>query len=171
MGGLRNDMGAYGGPHEIVPFPSRRRGGKAKAKAKVKAKEKVKVKVKVKARGKEKGKEKEKPKARARVKVREREREEITHHSADQNLDYLISLSELLRVIQFYNSGGYHCDASGEDGYAPAPGDTRLPRTQQRLRAAGYGKSACPSCCVLSSSTTPPATAAAPRAKTASAPA
>ena len=35
-----------------------------------------------------------------------------------------MSLSELLRVIQFYNAGGYHCDASGEDGYAPGPGDT-----------------------------------------------
>ena len=35
-----------------------------------------------------------------------------------------ISLSELLRVIQFFNSGGYHCDAAGEDGYAPGAGDT-----------------------------------------------
>ncbi len=44
-------------------------------------------------------------------------------HSADQNADGRISLSELLRLIQFYNSGGYHCDASGEDGFAPGTGD------------------------------------------------
>ncbi len=43
--------------------------------------------------------------------------------SADQNGDHQISLSELLRVIQFFNSGGYHCDAAGEDGYAPGAGD------------------------------------------------
>ncbi|HEX72438.1 MAG TPA: hypothetical protein ENN65_03885 [Candidatus Hydrogenedentes bacterium] len=44
------------------------------------------------------------------------------HHSADQNNDNLISLSELLRVIQFFNSGGYHCadpPGSTEDSYVP----------------------------------------------------
>jgi len=50
--------------------------------------------------------------------------EEPEAHSADQNADGLISLSELLRVIQFYNSEGYHCDAMGEDGYSPDAGDT-----------------------------------------------
>ncbi|HPO13524.1 MAG TPA: DUF5011 domain-containing protein [Candidatus Hydrogenedentes bacterium] len=45
-------------------------------------------------------------------------------HSADQNGDNQIGLSELLRVIQFFNSEGYHCDAAGEDGYNPGPGDT-----------------------------------------------
>jgi hypothetical protein len=30
----------------------------------------------------------------------------------------------LLRVIQFYNSNGYHCQADTEDGYAPGAGDT-----------------------------------------------
>jgi len=36
----------------------------------------------------------------------------------------VISLSELLRVIQFYNDSGFHCDAGTEDGYAPgAEGD------------------------------------------------
>ncbi|HPO12989.1 MAG TPA: right-handed parallel beta-helix repeat-containing protein [Candidatus Hydrogenedentes bacterium] len=45
-------------------------------------------------------------------------------HSGDQNQDFLISLSELLRVIQFFNSGGFHCEAGTEDGFAPAPGDT-----------------------------------------------
>jgi hypothetical protein len=43
---------------------------------------------------------------------------EIGPHSADQNGDGIISLSELLRVIQFFNMGGYHCDPnSEEDGY------------------------------------------------------
>lgn len=44
-------------------------------------------------------------------------------HTADQDLDYRISLSELLRVIQYYNSGGLHCDPETEDGYAPGAGD------------------------------------------------
>ncbi len=49
-------------------------------------------------------------------------------HSADTNGDYAISLSELLRVIQFHNSDGLHCEAGTEDGYAqgPAP-DKGLP--------------------------------------------
>lgn len=45
-------------------------------------------------------------------------------HSADTNSDSKISLSEYLRVVQFYNSGGYHCQAGTEDGYAPGPGST-----------------------------------------------
>lgn len=40
-------------------------------------------------------------------------------HSADQNGDFNLSLSELLRVIQFFNSTGLGCDATSEDGYAP----------------------------------------------------
>lgn len=43
-------------------------------------------------------------------------------HSADYNGDYSISLSELLRMVQFYNIGFLHCDVSTEDGYAPGPG-------------------------------------------------
>ncbi len=45
-------------------------------------------------------------------------------HTADQNCDGLVNLSELLRVIQFFNSGGYHCESGTEDGYAPGLGDT-----------------------------------------------
>lgn len=45
-------------------------------------------------------------------------------HTADQNGNGVITLSELLRVIQFYNSNGLHCQAGTEDGYAPGPGDT-----------------------------------------------
>ncbi len=48
---------------------------------------------------------------------------EIPPHNADQNGDGQINLSELLRVIQFFNFGEYHCDAGSEDGYAPGPGD------------------------------------------------
>ncbi len=43
-------------------------------------------------------------------------------HNADQNEDGFISLSELLRVVQFFNSNGVHCDASTEDGFAVGPG-------------------------------------------------
>ncbi len=54
---------------------------------------------------------------------------EFYTHSADQNGDWKIDLGELLRVIQFFNSGGYHCEGGTEDGYAPgAEGDkTCLP--------------------------------------------
>ena len=45
-------------------------------------------------------------------------------HTADQDGDGIIDLSELLRIIQFYNSGGLHCQAGTEDGYAPGLGDT-----------------------------------------------
>jgi arylsulfatase A-like enzyme len=44
-------------------------------------------------------------------------------YSADQNGDFRIDLSELLRVIQFFNSSGYHCAAGTEDGFDPGPGD------------------------------------------------
>lgn len=42
--------------------------------------------------------------------------------SADYDANWRIGLSELLRLIQFYNSPGYHCDAQGEDGYAAGSG-------------------------------------------------
>ena len=46
------------------------------------------------------------------------------HHSSDTEPDWEISLSELLRVIQFFNSDGYSCVPGTEDSYAPGPGDT-----------------------------------------------
>lgn len=49
---------------------------------------------------------------------------EFAPHTADRNGDGIIGLSEVLRVIQFFNIGAFHCDASTEDGYALAPGDT-----------------------------------------------
>ncbi len=46
-------------------------------------------------------------------------------HTSDQDGDNQISLSELLRVIQFFNSGGFSCDLTltSEDGYLPGAGD------------------------------------------------
>ncbi len=44
-------------------------------------------------------------------------------HRADQNGDWVIQLApEVTRLIQFYNSGGYHCQPGTEDGYAPGVG-------------------------------------------------
>ncbi len=45
-------------------------------------------------------------------------------HTADQNGDNQIPFSpDLSRVIQFYNSGAFHCQSGTEDGYAPGTGD------------------------------------------------
>lgn len=48
-------------------------------------------------------------------------------HSADVNGNRRIGLGELLRVVQFYNSSGYHCAENPgicEDGYRAGAGDT-----------------------------------------------
>jgi hypothetical protein len=42
--------------------------------------------------------------------------------SADTNLDGVLTLSELLRVIQFYNFAEHHCNPGIADGFAPGPG-------------------------------------------------
>ncbi len=39
-------------------------------------------------------------------------------HSADSNEDGVISLSELLRLVQLYNAASFQCDAGSEDGFA-----------------------------------------------------
>lgn len=44
-------------------------------------------------------------------------------HTSDQDCDSLVNLSELLRVIQFFNSDGDHCQDGTEDGYNLGPGD------------------------------------------------
>jgi hypothetical protein len=46
-------------------------------------------------------------------------------HSADMDYNFSISLSELLRVIQIYNYGEFHCNDNTEDGYALGKGDTK----------------------------------------------
>ncbi len=44
-------------------------------------------------------------------------------HASDYSPhDWRISLGELLRLIQLYNSPGYHVDPSSEDGFAPGSG-------------------------------------------------
>lgn len=45
------------------------------------------------------------------------------HHTADTSRDWRISLSELLRVVQFHNVGALHCQEGTEDGYAPGSGE------------------------------------------------
>jgi len=52
----------------------------------------------------------------------------VSHHSADVNRDFRVSLLELTRVIELYNTryggirtGAYREEPAGEDGYAPAP--------------------------------------------------
>lgn len=44
-------------------------------------------------------------------------------HTADRNRNGKIELSELLRLIQHYNAGEFHCDAASEDGYALGTGN------------------------------------------------
>ncbi|MBI1319172.1 MAG: hypothetical protein GC168_09545 [Candidatus Hydrogenedens sp.] len=44
-------------------------------------------------------------------------------HAADYNHDWTLSLSELLRVVQFFNLGAIGCDIGTEDGYAPSAAD------------------------------------------------
>lgn len=38
-------------------------------------------------------------------------------HTADTNEDGMLDLAETLRIIQFYNGGGYFCDESEPDGF------------------------------------------------------
>jgi hypothetical protein len=45
-------------------------------------------------------------------------------HTADVNADWVISLGELLRVVQLYNLAGIQCDATAEDGFRSGSGDT-----------------------------------------------
>jgi hypothetical protein len=49
-------------------------------------------------------------------------------HSADYlNPANSVSLGELLRLIQFYNTGQYHCDPNGEDNFGPGSGSHGCP--------------------------------------------
>jgi hypothetical protein len=56
-------------------------------------------------------------------------------HSADQDGNYQISFSELLRVIQLFNATAVHCDAGTEDGYALGPGDQSCARHSSDFRS------------------------------------
>jgi len=55
------------------------------------------------------------------------ERALVGQHSADVSDDWAISLSELLRVIQFFNTGGFGCAEDSEDGYDPLSQDRTCP--------------------------------------------
>lgn len=44
---------------------------------------------------------------------------ELLYHSADTDHDYSFSLSEILRVVQFYNSERIGCQTGTEDGFQP----------------------------------------------------
>lgn len=44
------------------------------------------------------------------------------YHTTDTTPNFRISLTELLRVIQFFNVGGLSCEEGTEDGYAPVAG-------------------------------------------------
>jgi len=46
-----------------------------------------------------------------------------TYHSADTTQDGRINLTELTRMIELYNSDGYHVEAGTEDGFAPGADD------------------------------------------------
>ena len=74
---------------------------------------------------------------------------EQTHHAADywpaaglpgpgnRQQDFVIDIHELLRVIQLYNAGALHVDASSEDGYAPGPGAAGRPHSADYWPASG----------------------------------
>lgn len=58
-------------------------------------------------------------------------------YSADIDGNYWVTMSEVLRIIQFYNAGGFHCADSlpgTEDGFAPGQGrhDGCLPHDSDR---------------------------------------
>lgn len=44
-------------------------------------------------------------------------------HAGDMNDDFSLDSSEVLRMIQLYNLGEFHCDPLGEDGFSPGAGD------------------------------------------------
>ena len=59
-----------------------------------------------------------------------RYRETYFSHSADVDSDGAIELSELLRVVQFYNAGALQCSVETEDGFTLGTGDqTCVPHT------------------------------------------
>jgi Zn-dependent metalloprotease len=55
--------------------------------------------------------------------VGEGEGDPAQYQSADRDSNNAIDLTELLRVIQFFNALTFHCESGTEDGYAPGPGD------------------------------------------------
>jgi hypothetical protein len=61
-------------------------------------------------------------------------------HRGDSNNNGLIELSELLRVIQFFNTGGFHCASNPgatEDGFVPGDGDQNCTAHSSDYHPAG----------------------------------
>jgi hypothetical protein len=55
-------------------------------------------------------------------------------HTADLNANGVIELSELLRLVQLLNAGGFGCQEGTEDGYAPnAPNHACIPHSSDYL--------------------------------------
>ncbi|MCC6144074.1 MAG: DUF5011 domain-containing protein, partial [Candidatus Hydrogenedentes bacterium] len=52
------------------------------------------------------------------------ERPAAGQHAGDSNGDWSMNLSEVLRIIQFFNVGSLQCSPGTEDGFAPGTGDT-----------------------------------------------
>ena len=44
-------------------------------------------------------------------------------HSSDTSQDFVISVGEVMRSVQLFNMGEYHCGLNTEDGFAPGEGD------------------------------------------------
>ncbi len=59
-------------------------------------------------------------------------------HSADGDESRAFSLNELLRVVQLFNAGAYHCSALGEDGYALGNGPQTCARHQTDYTTPAY---------------------------------
>jgi hypothetical protein len=73
------------------------------------------------------------------------------YHSADTNSDWQLSLLELLRIIDLYNTrssttrtGGYHEQSGMIDGFAAGPARAHFRIRRIRTTTA---KSACSNCC------------------------
>jgi len=60
--------------------------------------------------------------ARIKVNLNSPAMPDFPPHRADWQGSGNIDLGELLRVIQLYNAGAYHCEANTDDGFAPGPG-------------------------------------------------
>lgn len=59
-------------------------------------------------------------------------------HSADVNHSKTLSLNELLRVVQLYNAGAYHCEGGTEDGYGLKAGTQACTRHQADYQSPAY---------------------------------
>ena len=67
---------------------------------------------------------------------------EPQQHSGDYEAPpFVLTLSELLRIIQFYNTGSYHCNPGGEDNFAPGSGSHGCPHHNADYNLADWSVS------------------------------